>query len=186
MSNFFVLGLPRSRTTWLSAFLISDKVFCEHEVFSGGVDCPEEFWGLEDYDYLGSVDTDAVLATPYLHDVDAPLVIIERDHRAVYKSLASIPHTDTRKLKRWFKRQVEALEEAKKFANLVVPYNKLDDMLEELSYVCTPDIAFDKVKHTAFKNYNIQMPALCGKSFNRRMGTCQQQVQQQFIGMQQQ
>ena len=169
MSNFFILGLPRSRTTWLSAFLMTDRVFCDHDVFSNGEVYPDEFWGIEGYDYMGSVDTNSVLATPYLRNVDAPLVIIERDHRAVYKSLIRIPHTDPEKLKRHITKQVDALEEAQSFANLVVPYDKLDDMMEEVSYVCTPTIPFDKVKHTAFKNFNIQMPNLCGKAFNERV-----------------
>ncbi len=174
MSNFFILGLPRSRTTWLSAYLLTDRVFCAHDVFSSEDLYPEEFWGLSSYEYTGSVDTDSVLATPYLRNVEAPLVIIDRCHREVYESLSRIPNIDKDKLKYHLTNQMDALEEAKSFANLVVPYDKLDDMMEELSYVCTPNVPFDKVKHAAFKGFNIRMPNLCGKAFNGRVRLWQQ------------
>ena len=168
MSNFFILGLPRSRTTWLSAFLITERVFCEHDVFSSEEVYPDEFWGIEGYEYTGSVDTDAILATPYLSSLNAPLVVIERDHREVYQSMARIPNIDKDKLKRHITAQQYALSKAMDFANLVVQYEDLDDMLKEVCYVCTPNIEFDEVKHAAFKSFNIQTPGLCGESFNKR------------------
>jgi hypothetical protein len=42
MSNFFVIGLPRSRTAWLANFLTYDGNFCYHEGV-GGCSTIEEY-----------------------------------------------------------------------------------------------------------------------------------------------
>ena len=35
MSNFLILGLPRSRTAWLANFMTSDGIQCSHEGLNG-------------------------------------------------------------------------------------------------------------------------------------------------------
>ncbi len=35
MSNFLILGLPRSRTAWLANFMTTQNIFCSHEGLNG-------------------------------------------------------------------------------------------------------------------------------------------------------
>ena len=77
MSNFFVVGLPRSRTAWLSAFLSQSGRYCHHDGFNGCVD-------MDDYrKKLGSdgdSSTGLMLVDLNKEFPDSPVVIIEKNH----------------------------------------------------------------------------------------------------------
>lgn len=156
MSNFFILGLPRSRTTWLSAFLYNTQVFCGHEVFSYKDWDGADFWKIGGYEYRGSVDNDPRYAKPYLQDLEAPLVIIDRHPQTVYKSLVGKYRIDRKEAKHAIYSMCDSLEEAKKSAELIINFKQLDSKLPELMELCMPNIGYDKVKHELFKNTNIQ------------------------------
>ena len=73
-SSFFVFGLPRSRTAWLSVFLSQSGTYCHHEAISG---CYTEV------DYIDKVDgcgdsTTAFELCPESEISNAPIVIIEK------------------------------------------------------------------------------------------------------------
>lgn len=75
--NFFVIGLPRSRTAWLANFLTYDNNFCYHEGIEG---CQS----IEEYKKkLGNNKGDSCTALMLLdmnkEFPDAPKVIIESD-----------------------------------------------------------------------------------------------------------
>jgi len=80
MANFFIIGLPRSRTAWLANFLTTDHRFCHHEGING---CSS----IEQYrEKIGSNDGDSGTGM-MLFDMntlfpDSPIVIIERDPNA--------------------------------------------------------------------------------------------------------
>lgn len=167
MSNFFILGMPRCRTTWLTAFLNSSGVFCGHELFSHKELYPEDFWGLKRYEYKGSVDNDARYAKPYLRDLDAPLVVIERDCKDVYNSLIDKYHFNKPKLKSVLYDMHDALQVSKRSADLVIQFKDIDATLEELCYLCMPNIGYDKVKHEIFKTMNISPNNIDTTEFNR-------------------
>jgi hypothetical protein len=76
LSNFFVLGLPRSRTAWLANFLTYNDNFCHHEGING---CKT----IKDYKEKIANDGDSGTAM-MLFDMnnlfpDDPKLIIERD-----------------------------------------------------------------------------------------------------------
>lgn len=74
MVDFIVLGLPRSGTTWLSAWLD-----CEHDPFARLL--PEQVHG-------GIVCTGAYLMPGWLVQQDCPVAVIERDPADCDASLA--------------------------------------------------------------------------------------------------
>jgi hypothetical protein len=75
MSNFFVIGLPRSRTAWLANFLTYDGSFCYHEGLNG---CSS----VEEYKQkLGKHRGDSCTGLTYIdmnkEFPDAPKLIVE-------------------------------------------------------------------------------------------------------------
>jgi len=77
VSNFFVLGLPRSRTAWLANFLTYDGMRCHHE---GTNECHS----LKQYQFLladdeGDSNTGLVIIDIKKFFPDAKIVIIDSD-----------------------------------------------------------------------------------------------------------
>lgn len=74
--NFFVLGLPRSRTAWLANFLTYGDKFCFHEGINGcrSIDEFKSKLGPN-----GDSGTSMMLFDMNALFPDAPIVIIERD-----------------------------------------------------------------------------------------------------------
>lgn len=156
MSNFFILGLPRSRTAWITAYMHSKPVFCGHEVFSNKDYRADDFWDINSYKYKGSVDTDPRFADRYLVDVDAPLVLIERDVGAIYNSLMNKYDLAPKEVKATLEDMEESFFYTKSFANLVIKYKDLDERLPEICNLCIPEVGYDIVKHEMFRLLNIQ------------------------------
>jgi len=75
--NFFILGLPRSRTAWLANFMTYRQTFCYHEGLNGcyTIDDFKQKLGLN----KGDSSTGAVLLDLDHHFPDAKKVIIESD-----------------------------------------------------------------------------------------------------------
>lgn len=78
-NNFFTLGLPRSRSTWLTELLRTRYADCYHEKLSAfGWDTLP----YSDNQYVGSCDTNPLNKTPR-----EPLVIVERPVDEVVESM---------------------------------------------------------------------------------------------------
>jgi len=75
--NFFILGLPRSRTLWFSEFFCTGEVECVHEHFSSHrkADLIAGVWGYSDTNPLTTPDYG-----------ESPVLIIERDVEEVISS----------------------------------------------------------------------------------------------------
>lgn len=74
MGAYFVFGLPRSRTAWLSLFLSQSGVYCHHEAVNG---CESEA------DYLAKIDGCGDSTTGFIHCPEsvyakAPVLVIEK------------------------------------------------------------------------------------------------------------
>ena len=134
----------------------SEEVFCGHEVFSFREYLGEDFWDIPNYKHKGSVDNSAVYNKPWLTDSSAPLVIIERDVEDVVDSLVERTGTDYDTTKRVIVTLQESLEEAKQYSDLVVPYEELDDYVEDICKLCIPRVGYDRVKHELFKSFHIE------------------------------
>jgi len=77
--NFFVLGLPRSRTAWFANFLTHDNNFCFHEAINGCRSIAEYRKKLGDN---GDSSTGMALFNMNKMFPDSPILIIERDPKA--------------------------------------------------------------------------------------------------------
>ncbi len=79
--DFYVIGLPRSRTVWLSHLLTDDNTECLHEYYSSHETRQEpEFNGKR----IGCVDTNPLSTPDY---GDKPVVIVKRDPEEVKRAL---------------------------------------------------------------------------------------------------
>jgi len=74
--EFFILGLPRSRTAWLANFLTYDGFFCHHEALDG---CLTEYEYVEKVRGSGDASTATMLVDLEAYFPHAPKLIIERD-----------------------------------------------------------------------------------------------------------
>ena len=86
MQNFFITGLPRSRTAWLANFLTYNVSFCWHDALSF-CKTPQGLWEFlcqqatsSGYDYLGSADSAFVLRVDEMTKCfpEAKWVIVKR------------------------------------------------------------------------------------------------------------
>lgn len=165
-SKFFILGLPRSRTSWLTAFLQHPDVFCGHEYFSTSV-CGGVLYEVP-HQYAGSVDTNPVLALEYKKDLGAPLVLIRRDPKDVLESLCKLFGEPERLyLTKCISEMSKALKEAEVYADLIIDFEDLDDRIEELWGVCLPTIPFDPVKYSLYKHLNINTTVVNKDTFKK-------------------
>ena len=163
MNNFFVVGLPRSRTAWLSTFFTGNNSFCYHEILrvSGGIDDAIKKLLNRKEMYVGNSDSSLPL---WMGKVDhilqhSPIVIIERDANEVNNSLINLFGRDDD----WTKTidlTLEGLEIIKKRYNYIsVDYNELDKQscLELVSDFCVPNIPFDKDKFETLRSVNVSI-----------------------------
>ena len=74
--NYFVIGLPRSRTAWLSAFLSQSGVHCHHEGLNGCKSIDEYKKKLGNG---GDSSTGLMMFNINTMFPDAPIVIIEKN-----------------------------------------------------------------------------------------------------------
>ena len=147
MSNFFVVGLPRSRTAWLANFLTYNGRFCYHEGVDG---CST----ITDYkNKLGQDKGDSCTALMLLNIhkefPNAPVVVIESD---IKRAVEFSKHTYGKDLTKEF----EMLKEKMRFIKgLRIPLHAINDSLEDIwSYLIgTP---YDKERGDLLKNMNIQ------------------------------
>lgn len=87
---FLILGLPRSRTAWLSVFLTYGNIVCHHElVGKHGIDALWSEMQYGDGEFRGNADT---LAALYLDEIiqampDIRLVVVQRKPSEVVDSM---------------------------------------------------------------------------------------------------
>jgi len=147
VSNFFVVGLPRSRTAWLANFLTYENNFCYHEGIEG---CST----LADYkNKLGETKGDSCTALMLLNlnkeFPNAPVLIIEADIKRSVEFSKKTYGKDLTKEMTMLKEQMKFLK------GLRIQLENVNDSLEEIwSYLIgTP---YDKKRGDLLKNMNIQ------------------------------
>lgn len=91
--NFFITGLPRSRTSWFASFMTSGDVFCYHEALNG-CKSSEEFYQKLKLPYRLVGNSDCGLAYTDFQKLNAPTLIIHRDKHEVLESLVNNGITD--------------------------------------------------------------------------------------------
>ncbi len=147
MSNFFVIGLPRSRTAWLSNFLTYDDNFCYHEGIDG---CST----IEEYkDKLGENKGDSSTGL-MLFDMnkefpDSPKVIIEG---SVDKAIEFTKEVYGVYEPEYFYELKDKLDSIK---GLRIKFEDINNSLEQIweHLIGTP---YDKERGSLLKDMNIQ------------------------------
>lgn len=160
--RFYTLGLPRTRSMWLSFLFRTGGVNCVHEGLSQGMPVPEE-WILG-----GSVDTNPMLEFDY---GDAPVLIVRREPSAVVSSLVrqfGLPVTTAVK-------GVDILQEAlnaREFENCKgIRYQDLsdNDAVKEACDFLVPDaVALDVIEYMqeiSVQTRNRDLSKTWGKEF---------------------
>lgn len=147
MNNFFVVGLPRSRTAWLANFLTYDGYFCYHEGVDG---CST----IQEYkNKLGNDKGDSCTALMMLNlqkeFPEAPVLIIESDVKRAINFTKETYGKDLSKELKQLKEQMTFMK------GLRIPVESINDSLEEIwSYLIgTP---YDKERGDLLKQLNIQ------------------------------
>lgn len=146
--RFFVTGLPRSRTAWLSVLLTTDRSICFHEPSPRLNDISEleGVFASQFYDYAGASDSGLGFFIERILEEFAPrTVVIERPLAEVEESLAQfgLPASNYCELLK------EKLEAA--FAHplvMRVPFAALDDWrwVQQLYWHLMPGLNFDETR----------------------------------------
>lgn len=150
MMNYFIVGLPRSRTAWLANFLTHGASLCFHEALRY-VEKPEELKAFmeRDADYVG--DCDPMLAIHWRKVAemfpDAKWVVIDRKIEDVRKSCqrVGVPEVGLEKLH-------ENLSElCKELTPWYVDYERLDDNIHGLWAYLFPSVPFPEDRYAMLR-----------------------------------
>ncbi len=141
MDKFFIIGLPRSRTYWLSVFLE-----CFHEAISVFPD----YQDFMESDHPGDSTTVYSVVRKFIKNEKT--IYIDRDIDEVFESanraFGVVYSVDMLKM---------IQEELRKKENcLHVHYNDINDRLEEVWDYCYADKPFDAKRAEALKVINLQ------------------------------
>lgn len=162
--NSFILALPRSRTSWLTAFLQQPDAFCGHDLFSSSVDA-SVFYSVP-RKYRISVDTNPIIAKEYEKDLGAPLIIVKRDSADILEGLCKALGQDNREyLSQCVTKLEKALKEAELYADLIVPFEELDESLDLIWDLCYPDKELTMFHKETFKSLVINTKGINYKDF---------------------
>lgn len=169
MNDFFIFGLPRSRTAWLANLFFTDRVFCFHELLQ--IYTPEDlktlFSGMRDgfgAEYVGVAEP-APMKSLGLRQIfpECPIVLIERDKKDVLKSLVlafpklNMPGT-VDGYKRYIDINIEAADRLKKMNNVkVVKYDDLaeDAVVRDIWSHCCPGVPYNVVRGSMLQGFNV-------------------------------
>ena len=142
---FYILGLPRSRTAWLSSFLSDKDGLCIHE---GSYHYPDYSDILESNKIVGDSTTALPLIKRYINPEDQ-VIVIERKMKDVSKSLISLFGRPFREEIELLKSELDTIENA-----IRIPYEEINLSLEEIwSVKGTP---FNSDRAESFMNKHIE------------------------------
>jgi hypothetical protein len=147
--NFFITGLPRSRTCWFSKYFTHGDVYCWHEGMKGVKDKGKYFERMDSKGMaaIGNSDSGLMLGG-YIEGY--PLVIIERDIDDVEQAMAGIGYPDCRAILEYHARLMG------KMRGLRVKFTDIDERLEEIHNYCI-DIPYDRSRAERLMAINIQL-----------------------------
>jgi hypothetical protein len=148
--NFFVIGLPRSRTAWFAAWLSDGDSLCQHEAMSG---CPS----IDHYKSKLGMGGDSSTASMMLdiNDLypDAPILVIERDESHAIRFGIDVMNIDEAS-------SVEIIDNLKQRLDMIDAERvHFDDIDENLEWIWThlKGTPFDHERAELFKGLNIQV-----------------------------
>jgi hypothetical protein len=155
-SNFYILGLARSRTTWLASFLSGQRSFCYHDICREVTSVEEIQDKLQKpgFDYVGLADTGII-------DIDewapnGPVVIVHRDLFEATNSLHKTFHIPLDLIKEINSRQLKKLINIE---GLHIPYKDLDEerTIKEIWTYLMPDNPWDSDRYALWRTMKIEI-----------------------------
>lgn len=167
---FFITGLPRSRTTWLSALFTVEGVHCYHDLL-GVVDDMAEFSAALNRQRSGDCDSGLLYALGLVQArwPAAPWVLVRRDFDQAWQSLhrfigqspwaKAIPCTERLRKEmheNWCRVSPILLADKR---CLTVDYAALDrtETLGEIWAHCLPDIPWNPARAEWLQEFRIEM-----------------------------
>ena len=146
--NFFVIGLPRSRTAWLANFLTYNNHYCFHEGIDG---CNNIYDYIEKLgDSNGDASTGLMLFDMNKQFPESPKVIIESDiKKAIDYSYKTYGYFDSKYV-------YDLQDRLNQIDGLRIKFDDIDDRLEEIwdYLIGTP---FDKRRAEILKRLRIEI-----------------------------
>ena len=161
-NKFFITGLPRSKSAWMSTFFTGNNCFCYHEVLrvsNGFDDAIQKLLSREEM-YVGNSDSSLPIWIDKIDHIlrHSPIVIIERDISGVISSLTNLfgEHDYTKPLDLMLK-HLEIIR--RRYNYISVDYNELSKQscFETIWNFCTPNIPFDKDRFETLKTINVSI-----------------------------
>lgn len=147
--NFFIMGLPRSRTAWLANFMTYDGLFCHHE---GINKCTT----MEEYRHKigndGDSGTGLILFDMEIRYPDAKILVIDSNPEQSFQWCRK--NMGAKELDRpYFWKLKMALDQTN---GLHIPLTEVNDRLQEIWEYFT-DKPYNEQRGELLKGFNIQM-----------------------------
>lgn len=156
MNTFFITGMPRARTAWVSNYLTHGACFCEHEGLSF-VESPAALvarMAAREVEASGVSDSGAVLFHKELRKLSpgARWVFLLRDKTECEDSFFL-----ERGLKVPLKDHVARIHAAIKPGDLVVQFADIDDRIKEIAQFVCPAWHHDQARHDMLLQWDVQL-----------------------------
>lgn len=164
--NFFITGLPRSRTSWFASFMSSGDVFCHHEALNG-CKSKEEFYQKLNLPYRIVGNSDCGLAYTDFQKLNAPTLIIHRDKEEVVESLVKAGICDRSVINVLTDLELRLFD----LNGLHVPFNEIDSRIREIYHYLTGEFP-DENRIRLFSNMRIQPIDTYGSEESLRIWLC--------------
>lgn len=157
---FLIIGLPRSRTAWLSNFLTHGSIFCHHELV--GRDGLDSLWTEFQYleaEFIGNSDT---LQVMYLDEImgnhpECKIVVVKRHPADVCLSMSALGFRSTYLAVTRLLPHVHAA--ALLPGALSVNFEDLskESTMRSIQDHVAPGEPFDSARHSALQRLNVQL-----------------------------
>jgi len=148
MSNFLILGLPRSRTAWLANFMSTQGLSCSHEGLNGCRSLKE----YRDRFSKDSGDSNTGLALFDFEPLfeDFKIVIIDSDIEPAVEFTKKYFSHDSTAFMSELKIRLSGID------GLHIPFSKINDRLEDIWYYLTPK-QFDERRAKMLIGFDVQV-----------------------------
>jgi hypothetical protein len=170
---FFILGLPRTRTSWLANLFTYDNSFCYHEALKYCRSIEEFKLLLEENHEMNVGNSDCSMIS-YFDEIlkyfpDAKYVLIERKPAEVVESLLDFQLMDDyERTELWIEKLNNQIKEIKSNNNILcLKYNELNELgtCKDLWNYLLPDIDFNEKRWHFLDELYVNI--LIGKSYQR-------------------
>lgn len=159
--TFLVLGLPRSRTAWLSNFLTyGDRSLCYHDL-SRKCNTLDDFYGYtsKPFEYVGVSDT-ALHMYPWFDSIadKSRILVIKRDvSDSINSSLNLLQDYNKYDIINNILYNNYVLSSIiDKYKPLVIDFNDIDNRLEDIWNYLLPNIPYNRYRTDLLLSQNIQ------------------------------